>query len=273
MSEYWNRRWAEMAEALKTHPLSEFRSPSSGALSKYIVKQNFGQGGPEAVVDWTMQYLDAGYCQDSLVGNPGAVYHRDCSTPSAYGNIYYREGMTVTADSCQFGFAALHAACLVPENVRVLEVGAGYGGFAYALSKQVDISLYTFVDGEPSLSIQRYFRAEAMPNIEADFRHINQTFLPADSHDLAVAMHCLGEMSLSDARHYLELFAHAVKPGGHLYLISWKHENLRGERREQCSKLSDYEPVLRDDWRFVFRRLWPEIFDANPAQEWLLERK
>ena len=113
-----------------------------------------------------------------------------------------------------------------------------------------------------------------MPKIEAEFATPDYILnFYGSQYDLIVAMHCLGEMSRDEALSYLREFGRIVKPGGHLYLMSWKHENLRGERREQCSKLSDYEPVLCDDWRFVFRRPWPDMFDANPAEEWLLERK
>ena len=260
MSEYWNTRWDAMREAMKTHPMDEFRSAESGDLSLYIVKQSFGAGGSGALVAFVMGGVGLDYelCEDSLVGNPSPVYEY--------------VGIKMTADSCQHAVAASSVAHSLPDAVRVLEVGAGYGPFAYALSKRVSLTCYTFVDFEPSLTVQRYFVGEALPELDADFVTPDVFEPEAGAYDLAVAMHCLGEMSVDEARCYLKAFTKAVKPGGHLYLISWAHDALRGPRKQECSRLADYAPMLEGNWRFVFRRPWPEIFDANPAEEWLLER-
>ena len=102
------------------------------------------------------------------------------------------------------------------KDIRVLEVGAGFGNFCRILSKKVKVSKYTILDISSMLRFSKTFLKHH--NIKCNFVSIDDFEMLFDENfDLFVSNICLSETP----REYRETFLNGVLPNcARLYIIN-----------------------------------------------------
>lgn len=102
--------------------------------------------------------------------------------------------------------------------LHIVEVGAGYGRFAYAMLSKYPQVKYTIIDIEPALTISRWYLGELFAEDRLTFLNAAQSsdLRPAD---LAVSISSLQEMTPQQVQSYLKLFDERVT--GTVYLKQW----------------------------------------------------
>lgn len=103
-----------------------------------------------------------------------------------------------------------------PDGMRVVEIGAGYGGQCFVVSTVSTPSSYVLVDLEPCLALQRSYLAAL--GVQAEFMRSGD--LPVDAeYDLVVSNYAFSECTGQVQRHYLERVLARSKRG---YLtVNW----------------------------------------------------
>lgn len=118
--------------------------------------------------------------------------------------------------------AAIGRALAGSSPKSILEVGAGYGRTAYILLNLFPDARYTIVDIEPALSISRWYLTQLFDPERLRFATPDDAeTLPRGSHDLALSISSLQEMTPEQVQMYLQLF-NTVTEGGQVYLKQWK---------------------------------------------------
>jgi putative sugar O-methyltransferase len=85
------------------------------------------------------------------------------------------------------------------EGMRIVEIGAGYGGQCVVISRVATPASYVLVDLEQCLALQRSYLAEL--GVEAEFMRADD--LPADAdYDLVVSNYAFSECNGRVQRHY-----------------------------------------------------------------------
>lgn len=144
----------------------------------------------------------------------------------------------------------LHPYLPTGRKLRVLEIGAGYGGMANLLLKRGVVESYTVVDLPDNLAISAFFlplenpdyTARVCPDqIDDEPGHLN-FLLPSEigkvkgqSYDLVINCDSLGEMPASVARAYVDFISQRLSINGIFYT---KNGVQRGPGT--CARLSDY---------------------------------
>lgn len=146
--------------------------------------------------------------------------------------------------------AALTQAANLPDKLRILEIGAGYGGLFEKLMRlmgqQVDV-VY-LVDLPFNLAIQYWFvdacRKAGLHDLDLivnpspgkKFSHA-VVFVPVDDLevigelDVAINARSFGEMLPEDVRRYIDLIQNRMKPGGLFYNMNrYEKENSAGDK-------------------------------------------
>lgn len=109
-------------------------------------------------------------------------------------------------------------ATLISPPSHIVEVGAGYGRFAYAMLSKYPAARYTIIDIEPALSISRWYLGSLFDEARVTFLEAGQAskLSPAD---MGVSTSSLQEMTPQQVQAYLELFDDRV--AGTVYLKQW----------------------------------------------------
>jgi hypothetical protein len=167
-------------------------------------------------------------------------------------------------------------------NLRVLEIGAGFGAVAYQLHQILDIRKYTIVDLPESLYISYFYLSEnlerrsafsARENISKGLEFATPGHLDKidDSFDLIINTISLGEMDMSMVESYKELIRERLADDA--YFISINTHGKAG-----ITKPSDYlidglkvysiEPWIRRAPNHFFNTLHYEIVQTkNDGEE------
>jgi hypothetical protein len=96
------------------------------------------------------------------------------------------------------------------DGMRVVEIGAGYGGQCFVVSTVSEPASYVLVDLEPCLELQRTYLAAL--GIEAEFMRAED--LPAEAeYDLVVSNYAFSECTGQVQRHYVERVLTCSKRG------------------------------------------------------------
>lgn len=136
-----------------------------------------------------------------------------------------------------------------------LEVGAGYGRFAYLFLSINPGAAYTIVDIEPALTVSRRYLTQLFPT--ADLRFVaprNMNDLAGRFFDLGVSISSLQEMTLAQVDLYLQLFDRSVADG-FVYLKQWSQWQ------------NTVDGVLHEFEKFPFPKRWERLeFDRCPIQ-------
>ncbi|MGH1418066.1 MAG: putative sugar O-methyltransferase [Hyphomicrobiaceae bacterium] len=116
--------------------------------------------------------------------------------------------------------------------IRVLEIGAGYGGMANLLIKRGAVISYTIVDLPDNLALSAYYLTMENPDFTAHYCAQEEFtndgnlnfFTPGeiskigiDTYDLVINCDSLGEMPADVCRNYVDRIYHALLPGGLFY--------------------------------------------------------
>lgn len=240
---YWLSRWQQKQKAIDNLPMEDFRNNRIGR-GLYNVGEDERLLG---LAGYLCKYIGVSSMRDSLVGNPKFTTY---------------EGVPITKSSLEHAYMTEEISRNVKfEPLNVLEIGGGFGGLAWMLSKKWTIDRYVLVDHPSCLTIQKWFLSQVCP---AD----NFEFLTPDQLDeigtveLAINTRSFGEMDLVEVQTYMIELERLVSPGGYFFTINWN------------KKIIEFEDIPIDYrlWREVFRKDWPRFIDANPMVEALYLR-
>ncbi len=117
------------------------------------------------------------------------------------------------------------------KNLRILEIGAGFGGVAYQLCQILDIKKYTIVDLPESLFLSYFYLREntkkpcvlsAYENISNGFEFAKPDQLATidNQFDLILNTISMGEMDMDMVETYKSLIRNKLDPGGYFFLIN-----------------------------------------------------
>lgn len=152
-----------------------------------------------------------------------------------------------------------------PKPLRVVEIGAGYGGLAYFLLKNGIAETYTIIDLPENLKLSAFFLTQSFQNKNcfvsssreplSSSKNLGLTFVPPGnissienwSFDLAINTDSLGEMPAETAKSYIKWIHEHLVDDGCFYT---KNGHCRGADCIQFPHEYGYQ-------RFVFKALKP----------------
>lgn len=102
---------------------------------------------------------------------------------------------------------------------HIVEVGAGYGRFAYAMLAKYPQATYTIIDIEPALTISRWYLGSLFGSDRLTFLDSAEASKLRPP-DVGVSISSLQEMTPQQVQSYLELFSERII--GTVYLKQWK---------------------------------------------------
>ena len=150
-----------------------------------------------------------------MVGGPQASMLRD---------------MPVTADSIRMATYAHRIETIwrgtsnwASSLISVMEIGGGFGGFAYALTKRMPILEYILIDDAACLEIQRRFLRSALSReLFSACRFISREDAMEFNGKihLVVNTHSFGEMTVSEVAKYFKLIERVLVAGGAFYTVN-----------------------------------------------------
>lgn len=193
----WSNTWQTIAEESKGG-LINFR------CNKKLAERLDGGIGKKAWGKFCSDTeISVEYFADSLIGNP---------------KVGKLKGSKVTMNSLRHAYY-IHRikSRLVTSNkpLKVLDVGAGYGGFVEQFCRQFDVEAIYLLDAPIMQKLQKYYLTEAGYDDKLYFEEPK-----AMSIDLIISTNSLGEMPQEDVSKYIKLFESVLKPDtGLLYLV------------------------------------------------------
>lgn len=138
---------------------------------------------------------------------------------------------------------------------RVVEIGGGYGGLAYAVLRAFPETRYTIVDFPELVRVQSYFLEDYLDQVT--FLRPGEDVLGAV--DLFINTRSMMEMDLDQVRWYLGMIRNRIAEEGHFYCLN---------RVAKVTRLSDYPFDPR--WQKLSDRTFPlqesirELMFRNP---------
>ncbi|MCU1488174.1 MAG: hypothetical protein JWN67_4920 [Actinomycetia bacterium] len=103
---------------------------------------------------------------------------------------------------------------------EILEIGGGYGRFAYVALHLFPEARYTIVDIEPAMTISRWYLTSLFGPDRVRFVHADDAADLVDRFDLALSISSLQEMTTDQVDGYLRLIDRTTT-GGTVYLKQW----------------------------------------------------
>lgn len=164
-----------------------------------------------------------GYCKTAQIP-PAHLYDTMIGNPPQTQTHRFKD-VKVTVNSLRFGYYIHRIAEKYKgvDPIKVLEVGAGYGGLAEQLSRRFEIEHYYLIDGEPMLNLQRYYLNEAGLGDRITLFNSDLPTFTMPKVDIIISTNSLCEMRLPDVTKYIELFEAKLKyETGLLYLVQRK---------------------------------------------------
>lgn len=167
---------------------------------------------------------------------------RQYAAESTWGNPHIEEieGIPMSISSIEFACWLSHIEPYVVDGFQVLEIGAGYGGFARTLLERFPGLRYTIVDLDFVRQVSSKYLAEHQKEV-AFSDDVPRTLCP----DLVVQTRGFMEMSAEELNHYFEYIQTSLRPGGLLFTVN---------RWEKHTVLAEYPFDRR--WDPVFVRQW-----------------
>ncbi len=197
----WRERWAQKEGQISITDWENFRRDiflmdgiEDGAHS---FNTYFNRCLIEGVADELMA--------DSGIGNPKGI---------RAGEVFY------TATSLRHG-RYIHSirnnwpGAKNAKDLRVVEIGPGFGGLAAKFVDFFDVKEYVLIDSVPILNIARRFLAQKFVH---DERFLFFETLPEDYVcDFVIATNCLGEMDDNSIQKFFDFIQKNLVPGGVFY--------------------------------------------------------
>lgn len=220
----WEPTWSSLENQLDKRELSlpEFRQ--NGLIYQRLVGDELKKF-LKCCID---EDVPEGWLQDTLIGNPRLVK-------------YIGRGINVTSNSLRAAYF-LHRISNYAEGqikqakeLKVLEVGAGFGCFAELACRVLPITKYYFIDAPCMLTLQEYYMTVADQLEKCKFLLPHEE--PPEQVDLIISSMSLAEMSEEELKKYLDLFKRKlVRETGLMYLVQrtekakipWKDFNFQG---------------------------------------------
>ena len=240
-----DKAWPTISRALAKSDWSNFRNIKGGT-------QQIEGGMEHGRVHWKAICINAGIppnlCKDSLIGNPKPPI------------LYEFKGVQVTKNSLRqaYHIHRIEKRFNPTGPIRVLEIGAGYGGFAEQFCRKYEVSRYHLIDIPLMQALQGYYM------IKAGYANIISFELPAEQVDLIVTTQTLGEMPIRDVTKYIKLIEKVIKPETGLF---YSVQSIKAEGFTLTS-LKDYpfnsnwifqsEPYVRSRQSEFFGRYHPK---------------
>ncbi len=100
-------------------------------------------------------------------------------------------------------------------NLRILEIGAGYGGMAEILTRMLTPASYTIIDLPEMLQLSTYYLREIHPDANYDFRK-PENIDSLDKFDLILNFSSFGEMPAKTAQAYVSFAMNHLATDGML---------------------------------------------------------
>lgn len=261
-------QWLPIANAVKKRNFSPFTSSEFPHYTLNTIK-NVRNFNPLASYIYKV-YVSALY---KLVREKDTLHLFDKITEPALGNPYTIEykGKKITQDICNsiLELYSILETLRTKKRLRVLELGAGYGRFAYVFKKTFPDSVYTIVDIPPALFISQTYLSQLFSKEKqfhfrsfTDFKKIKYEFnksnlhflmsnqmelIPSKSYDLVVTTSSLHEMSRPQITHYLRLINRLCK--GYIYIKQWKKSVVKDNQNIR----EDEYPIPRS-WKVIYQR-------------------
>ena len=189
------------------------------------------------------------------------------------GNPPYLEvnGQLITQDNLNsiLEYMSINEGFSFGKPSTVLEVGAGSGRTAYALSRISSTIKYIICDIPPALFIAQKYLRNAFPDKKVfyfrqfeEVEEVEQVFdvadivflmpdqlklLPSKSIDLMLAIDCLHEMTVAEVQRY---FNHADRLADYFYFKCWNQTTVPFDNIEY--NFSSYP--IKSGWREIFKK-------------------
>lgn len=160
---------------------------------------------------------------------------------------------------------------LTNKNNKIIELGGGYGKFAYYILKNIENFTYIDFDIPETLTLASYYLSKSFPDKKNFFygekefdkeveRENDLIFLPPweieklidDSADLAINKNSLGEMDPETANNYLNHIHRTSK-----YFFSMNHEYFRNQFDDGKKSLVNKEYNLNGKFKELIR--YPDL--------------
>lgn len=262
MGAYWDSIWRRLARetgrvdwgAFRSNPemMKHIENPTTARVLEVARRCVEDFGVPVALM------------KDSLVGAPPGV-------------VNFR-GVPVTKASVEHARMAWAVRRALPEsggqrrNRKVVEIGGGFGGLAWALCRTIRADAYTLIDHPAVLRIQTKFLDGIIEELETTrscpvkgFRLVRpdeyEKTVPASSVDVVLNTRSMMEMDQSEINRYFGWIASVLSPDGIFYSVN---------RLEKVTRLNDWPWGL---FEIVERRRWPEYIDRAPMDEIVAQRR
>jgi putative sugar O-methyltransferase len=213
---------------------------------------------------------------EPTVGNPLLVQHR---------------GRLVTQDLCNSAleYATIRGEAPLPENARIVEVGAGYGRLAWVFLSEMPDVRYLVVDIPPALAIAEEYLSGLFPDrtvfpfrrftrfedIAREFEGAQIAFmtpnqldlLPELGSDLFVNVSSFHEMRPDQIEHFFSLIDLHCR--GFFYSKQWR----AWSNPHDAVEIGESSYPVRAHWRKIFQRRHPiqrgffeSLHDVDPSQ-------
>lgn len=193
------------------------------------------------------------------------------------------KGKLISQDLCNsvYEFYTITNNIKLPKQIKIAELGAGYGRVGYVFLKIFSAASYCVIDIPPALFIAQHYLSKVFPREKIfKFRHFD-TFeevkdeftrsriqflmphqielLPKKYFDLFINISSLHEMSNSQIKNYLRQINRLCK--GYFYTKQWRNSKTKDNN---FINQNEY-PILKN-WQYVYGRNYHPIqkmfFDA-----------
>jgi SAM-dependent methyltransferase len=236
-AEIWGERWAKKAAILPHVDWENFRADEKLMDGLQERDDHF-----EVQFSWCLgEKVPAFLMTDSGIGNPtGRVLggNNFCTATSMRHARYLHS----IRENCPKES--------LPPDMRVVEIGSGFGGLAAKFVETFRVKEYMLVDAEPMLEIANRFLSEKFGFNDAN-NHFQFYHGYPKKHecDFVIATNSLGEMEDAAIRKHFDFIQASLIPGGVFY-----SNNIVS---------SFYEYPYDDRWEFLVQRYWgPTVMET-----------
>lgn len=193
--------------------------------------------------------------KEPLIGNPFIVNYK---------------GKPISQDICNsvYEFYSIIKKVKLPNNVRIADLGAGYGRLAYIFLNVFPDSSYCIIDIPPALFISQKYLKTIFPKdriflfrpfssyneIKSEFESSRIKFLmphqlkllPRKYFDLFINVSSLHEMTTDQINEYLKIINRICK--GYFYTKQW----IKSETKDN-SNIKEHEYPIPQNWKIMSR--------------------